>query len=280
MSGLHHTTLDGRTVSRGGSAGLGLRLAEIWRFRHLLVHLIRRDLKVKYQRSSLGFLWTILNPLFTVAVLAVVFGTFVRLDVERYWAFLLSGYFAWNTVSQSITTASYVLPQHARLTRSVALPKEILVLAAVLTKGVEFAAELGILLVVLAVAHHGGLPASFLLVPVLLVLQLALSLGVALTIATLSTLYTDVIHALPIALTSLFYLTPVFYPLRLVPEAVRPFLLMNPFAALLTLYHTVLYDGAWPDPGILLAAGAAAGVMLAVGIALFHRYEDVCSELV
>jgi ABC-type polysaccharide/polyol phosphate export permease len=60
----------------------------------------------------------------------------------------------------------------------------------------------------------------------------------------------------------------------------RPFLLLNPFAALLTLYHTVLYDGVWPDPGILLAAAASAAAMLAIGIALFHRYEDVCSELV
>ena len=280
MTGLHRTTLDGRTITRGGGAGFGRRAREMWRFRHLLVHLVRRDLKVKYQRSSLGFLWTVLNPLFTVAVLALVFGTFVRLDVEHYWAFLLSGYFAWNTVSQSISTASYVLAQHARLTRSVALPKEVLVLSAVLSKATEFAAELLILLIVLATAHHGGVPAAFALVPLLLLVQIALTLGVALITSTLSTLYTDVIHALPIALTSLFYLTPVFYPIALVPEAVRPFFALNPFASLLTLYHQALYEGSMPD---LLTAGlgvASAAVILTIGAALFHRYEDVCSELV
>ena len=100
-------------------------LSEVWRFREFLTSLVVRNLKVKYQRSVLGFIWTLLNPLLTVAVIAAIFSYVVRIEMPQYWAFLLSGYFVWNYVMQTLSSATYVLGEHAQLSRSVAFPKVI-----------------------------------------------------------------------------------------------------------------------------------------------------------
>lgn len=252
----------------------------LWRYRTLLASLVARNIKVKYQRSVLGFLWSLLNPLVMVAVLGSVFTYVVRIQVEDYWAFLVSGFFTWNYFSTSLYAAAYTLPEHAHVTRSIAFPKELLVIGAGLSRLAEFAIEIVLVLVVLAVVLHRGVPASFLFLPLLVVLQFALTLGLQLPIATLAVFYKDVEHALPIALTALFYLTPVFYPVSLVPEALRPIYFANPVAQLVTLYHQVLYEGRFPDPGLLLTTSVVAAILLVGGMAVFNRYKRVFAEIV
>ena len=256
------------------------RLRDVWRYRELLHSLVIRNLKVKYQRSLLGFVWTLVNPLFTVTVLGVVFSHVVRIPLAHYWAFLLSGYFVWNFVLQTLNTGTYILAEHSRLTRSVAFPSEILVFSAAGSRLIEFLIEIGLVLAALAVFHHGAVPESYLLVPVLVLIQLLLVIGLALPIATLSVFYYDVHHALPIALTTLFYLSPVFYPASMVPEAARGLFFLNPVAGLLTLYHEVLYQGVMPSLQDLGLMTLAAFAFYLVGYAIFRRYAAVFPEIV
>jgi ABC-2 type transport system permease protein len=256
------------------------RLDWFWRHRGLLHELVLRNLRVKYQRSLLGFVWTLLNPLATLAVLTAVFSHVVRLPVPAYWAFLLSGYFVWNFVSQTLNTGTYLFAEHSRLLRSAAFPPEILVLGAALAKLVEFIAALALVLLAIVTFHHRGAPASFLLLPLLLVIQLLLVIGLALPITALSTFYYDVRHALPLALATLFYASPVFYPAWLVPQAIRPLYMLNPVAGLLTLYHHVLYQGRVPPVALLGGMLAASAVLCALGYAIFRRYAAVYPEVV
>lgn len=255
-------------------------MTTLWSYRTLLASLVARNIKVKYQRSTLGFLWTLLNPLVMVGVLGTVFTYVVRIQVEHFWAFLVSGFFTWNYFSVSLYAAAYTLPEHAHITRSIAFPKELLIIGAALSRLVEFGIEIVLVLVLLAMLLHHGVPASYLLVPYLVLLQLALALGLQLPIATLAVFYKDVEHALPIALTALFYLTPVFYPVTMVPEWLRPLFLANPVAQLITLYHQVLYEGRFPDVELLATASIFAAVLLGAGFAVFNRYKGVFAEIV
>jgi lipopolysaccharide transport system permease protein len=255
-------------------------LARLWPYRELLRGLVIRNLKVKYQRSLLGFVWTLVNPLLTVSILVLVFSHVVRIQVPQYWAFLLSGYFVWNFMLQTLNTGTYIFSEHSRLTRSVAFPSEILVFGAAGSRLIEFAAEISLILLALILFHHHRVPASFGLLPVLVLIQLLLAIGLALPIATLSVFYYDVYHALPIALTTLFYLSPVFYPAEMVPEAVRPFYFLNPVAGLLTLYHDVVYAGRMPSLTLLGGMLAAAVAIYALGYAIFRRYARVFAEIV
>jgi homopolymeric O-antigen transport system permease protein len=252
----------------------------VWRYRELLQSLVVRNLKVKYQRSLLGFVWTLVNPLFTVAVLGVVFSHVVRIPLAHYWAFLLSGYFVWNFMLQTLNTGTYIFAEHSRLTRSVAFPSEILVFGAAGSRLIEFAVEMGLVLAVLAIFHHHGVPESYLVLPVLLAIQSLLVIGLALPIATLSVFYYDVYHALPIALTTLFYLSPVFYPAEMVPVAARDLYFLNPIAGLLTMYHDVLYWGRMPSPELLGGMLVAAVTIYLAGYALFRRYAAIFPEIV
>jgi ABC-type polysaccharide/polyol phosphate export permease len=256
------------------------RLGEVWRYRELLRSLVVRNLKVKYQRSLLGFVWTLVNPLLTVSILVVVFSHVVRIPVPHYWAFLLSGYFVWNFMLQTLNTGTWIFAEHSRLTRSVAFPSEILVFSAAGSRLIEFVAEISLILAVMILVHHHGVPASYALIPLLMVIQVVLAVGLALPIATLSVFYYDVYHALPIALTSLFYLSPVFYPASMVPEAVRTVYFLNPIAGLLTLYHDVVYAGQWPSATLLAGTCAATALVGVLGYAVFHRYAAVFPEIV
>jgi ABC-2 type transport system permease protein len=255
-------------------------LAEVWRYRGMLRALTARNLKVKYQGSALGFVWTLLNPLLMVGVLVAVFSHIVKIPLPHYWAFLLSGYFVWNFVQQSIGSASYIIAEHAALRRSVAFPSEVLVLGAVLARLIEFAAEMLLVLVALIALHHHAVPPSFALLPVLVLIQFLLVLGLVLPIASLAVFYHDVQHALPVALIILFYASPVFYPATMVPAAIRHLYLLNPVASLLTLYHTTLYEGRVPSLALLAASGLVSLALSLLGYAIFNRHKSVFAEIV
>ena len=262
------------------SSRQGPAFGEVWRYRELLRGLIVRNLKVKYQRSMLGFIWTLLNPLLTIAVLTVVFTYFIKIRVPHYWAFVFSGYFVWNFMLQMISTATYVLAEHAPLRRSVAFPSEVLLFAAAASRLVEFAIEMAIAVLLLIVIHHEGVPASFVLLPLLVTLQVLLAIGLAFPVATLSVFYSDVQHAIPILLLMLFYLSPVFYPATMVPASLLPFYYLNPIAGLLTLYHDALYGGHWPSPVLLASMTVASVGLCGLGYALFNRYKRLFAEIV
>lgn len=269
-----------RYDSSTATHGLFTRLRELWRYRQLLRSLTVRNLKVKYQRSVLGFLWTLLNPLLTVAVLAAVFSYVVKIRVPHYLAFLLSGYFVWNFILQTLSSGTYVLAEHAQLSRSVAFPKEVPLLAATASRLVEFGVEMGLVVVALALFHHHGVPLSFALLPWLVLLQLLLSLGLLFPLATLSVFYHDIQHALPIALTMLFYLSPVFYPANLVPDTIRSAYMVNPIAQVLTVYRVVIYEGRAPSMTLLASLTLVALLFAWGGYALFNRCKSVVAEIV
>jgi ABC-2 type transport system permease protein len=271
-------TTSGHRVNAPGSAAAAL--SELWQFRELLRSLVVRNLKVKYQRSFFGFLWTLINPLLTASVLIVVFSVVVRIDIEDYWAFLISGFFVWNYIAQNVNAGTTLLIEHAALRKSIAFPAELLVFGSSISRLVEFAVELGIVTIVLVIFHHGTVPLSFLAIPMLLLILFMVAVGLTMLIAVVSAFYHDVQHVVPILILTFFYLSPVFYPLSYVPEALQSYFNLNPFASLLTLFHAVLYEGRFPDAGVLVVAGAWASGLLLIGNLVFNRYKSILAEIV
>jgi lipopolysaccharide transport system permease protein len=252
----------------------------LWQYRELMRSLVVRNLKVKYQRSFLGFVWTLLNPMLTAGVLIAVFSHIIRIQTLHYWAFLLSGYFVWNFTSQLFNAGAYILVQHGPLRRSVAFPMEVLIFSAAISRLVEFAFEITMALLAIVLLHHGHVPSSFLLLPFLILLQVLIAIGLVMVIATLAVFFQDMKHIIPIATLLLFYISPVFYPASFVPEAVRNFYYLNPIAGMLTLFHTVIYEGQWPSIWFLSALFTAAILINLTGYAIFNRYKDVFPEII
>src|SRR5687768_10572733 len=255
-------------------------LPEIWRHRELLMRLVSRNLKMRYQRSVLGFLWALLNPLFTILILVGVFRYVVRIGVADYWAFLVSGYFAWVFLQHAVAASAGVITDHSYMTRSLAFPAEILVLSSVIARLVEFAAEIVLVVAALVIFHHHGVPASLVLLPVAVAATLLLATGVALPVAAGSVFFKDIQHAVPVALMMLGYLSPVFYPMSLVPERFHAIYLLNPVAALLTLYHEILYEGRFPAFALLMGTVASAIIACVIGVILFRRQRALFAEII
>jgi len=246
----------------------------------LLYVLVRRNLKVKYQGSVLGFLWALLQPALTAILLISVFSYVVRIDMKNYWAFLISGYIVWMFISQSINAGTLIFSEHRSVVRSISLPKDLLVVSAVLSRFIEFIAALLFVLLILVIFHHKTVPASLLTLPVLMVLQILLALAIAFPMGIISVWYRDVQHALPPLLMVLFYSSPIFYPVSMVPEGFRSVYLMNPIAQVLHLYHVALYEGKFPSVVELSAAALTTLILLSLGYFFYSRYQGSVPELV
>lgn len=262
------------------NAGARHPFAAAWRFRELFRQLVVRNLKVRFQRSGLGFLWLLVNPALTATILVIVFGSIIQLDIPDYWAFLISGYFAWVFVLHTLSTSVFVIPDHASMAKSVAVPADIFVLSAVTSRLIEFAIEMALVLLVLAMFRHHGVPASFLLLPVLMLMLLLLTLGLALPAAAMSVFFRDLQHGMPAALMMLMYISPVFYPASLVPPMLKAAFFVNPLALVLTLFHDTLYLGVMPSAGQLALAGAVSVAVYLAGYAIFRRERDLFPEIV
>lgn len=255
-------------------------LRELWEYRELVRALVDRNLKVRYQRTILGILWALLNPLMTAVVLVVVFVLILRVQIPQYWAFLIAGYFPWVFTLHTLGTAGGIVTGHSYISRSVAFPPEALVVSAVTSRLVEFLMEMGLVVVVLSLFHHKGLTIGLLAVPVAIVLQTVLTAGLTMPIAALAVFFDDVQYVLPVVLMLLTLISPVYYPLSYAPESLQPVLSVNPFASVLTLYHVSLYEGRLPALGEVVVPAIVAGVVFVAGLAAFRWKRAYFAEIV
>jgi ABC-type polysaccharide/polyol phosphate export permease len=259
------------------------RIRELWAYRELVSNLTIRDLRLKYKRSSLGVAWSLLNPLIMMAIYTAVFSVFLRVvNSPHYWALVLGGLLSWLFFANALGSATVAFAQSANLISKVYFPIEALPVASVLANFVNFAISLVVFLVVIVIARL-PLGPSLMLLPVILLAQLAFTLGLSLFVATITVYFRDLEHLIGLALTALFYLSPVLYPLNpaaLPHGAARfiPWLNLNPMSWFLESYHSVLYYGTWPDPGRFALSILSAVAALLGGYLVFARMRTRLPE--
>jgi ABC-2 type transport system permease protein len=254
------------------------RLSAIVEKRQVLWTLVVRDLRVRYARSVLGYLWTILDPLAMAGVYFLVF-TFIfkarRIAEEPYFLYLLVGLLAWQWFSGCLTDTSRALLQEAKLVRSTNLPRELWVVRVVIAKGIEFVLSLPILVgfvIGYIVSGHTHLHRGIMLFPLGILLQFVLLVGIGLLLAPITTLVTDTQRVVRIFLRLFFYLTPVIYGVKAVPHGLRMILTLNPMTGILELYRSGLFAAEINRPAIAVAVIVVAVVFLA-GLWVFAKLE-------
>ncbi|MDP9071707.1 MAG: ABC transporter permease [Actinomycetota bacterium] len=259
-----------------------------------MVNLTLRELRGKYKRSALGWLWSLLNPLATMAIFTVVFRFFLRVEVPRgepsgmqvFAFFLVCGLLPWNFLSNAVAGSLSSLLGNANLIKKVYFPREVLVVANVASWLVAFLIELGVLAVALLVAGNAVLP-WLVVVLLLVVVQTVFVTGIALMLSVLNVYFRDVQHLVGIVLQLWFYATPVVYPLMLVPVRaevlgielpVRFLYELNPMVAFVEAYRDCLYELRFPPAGDVMEMVVAAALALAAGVAVFRRMEPKLAE--
>lgn len=247
-------------------------IGELFAYRELLVCLVWSNLRLRYRRSYLGFLWQILNPVLLMGILALVFSHVLRTEVERYPVFLLAGLLPWTFFSQAVTSGMLSVVENQTLIRKVYIPKLLLPVSAVLAQMVD---SLFSLLPLGAIALLFGSPINLSLVSAIAAMFLvaATTLGLALTLSALFVSFRDVSHFVALGLQAWFYLTPIVYSLDMLPESYRPLLLLNPMASLVDCFRAPFHRGEVADPSAWLIAVLFSMLTLLSGLAVFKRRE-------
>jgi len=226
----------------------------------LLYELVGRDMKVRYKRSVLGVLWSLLNPLAHLLVFVFLFRWVVPLDIPNYPLFAFTGVLAWNWFSSSLPAATVSITGNRELIRQPGFPIPILPAIPVLSNLIHFLIALGLLLAVLLVTG-ASLTRAALALPLVIALQFMLTLSLGYFAATLQVRFRDTSHLVALLMFLAMFLTPVFYRASSVPPRYQSLYHLNPMVYLITAYRDVLIYGRWPDMSALLVLGV--GVLLA-----------------
>lgn len=249
--------------------------------RALLWALVMRNVKVRYQRSALGLVWALLNPVLIILCLIAVFTYVIRIPLEDFWAFLISGYFAWVYFAHTVTTSVTILRENGQLLRSVRFPPVLLIWSNAISRGIELVVELILVCIVLAIFRHHGVPGAYALLPFLIVIHVLMTVAFALPVAAVGVFFHDAQHGLPVLLTALGYVSPVFYSLYMVPEPLRAwFLTLNPLTRVFPMFHAMIYEGRNPPLIAWILAAILASSLCVVGHALFRWRRPMFAEVV
>lgn len=206
----------------------------------------RRNISLRYKRSILGVLWTVLEPLAVISILAIVFSAVFRFEIDNYPVYILSGWVMWEFFARSTSVMAGDIQATREITARFRVPRSAFLVASVMSYLFNWALALLVLAVVMAVLGHPFTWALLAVPPAMLVIA-AFAFGVGCAVATLATLFHDFILMYTVVLTMWLYATPIIYPLAIVPEAAQPLLLINPLTHLLVLIRAPIYEGRFPS---------------------------------
>ncbi|MDD7770540.1 ABC transporter permease [Suipraeoptans intestinalis] len=243
------------------------------KFRPLLWELIARDIKIKYRRSVLGVLWTLLNPLFMMIVLSVVFSNLFKFDVEYFPVYLLSGQLIFNFYSESTTNSMSAILSNGPLIRKIYVPKYLFVISRIFSSTINLLSSFTALICVM-LATRVDLHYTVLLAPIPLFFIVVFSLGVGLILSAVTVKFRDIMHLYSVFVTALMYLTPVIYPLSILPRWLYPIVMLNPITNILQMLRGVMLYNTIPSISSMLIAAAECGIMLALGLYVFYKNQD------
>lgn len=237
-------------------------------------------LKLRHVGSILGFLWTLLNPLLYIATYWVVFTLFVRMGLDNYPLFLIPGFLAWNFTFGALVNSSESVINSNYLITKISFPNEILPLTDVGISLFDFLVSLILYFTALLIIPNVFEISSLLfLLPLIILMQILITIGLSLIVASLSVYFRDVPKLVQVGGTLLFFLTPIFYPLSFIPESLQKIVILNPIAQIITYYHDILYYGQHPGITNLLITGAASIVTLFIGAGIFNKIKSSFAEL-
>lgn len=241
-------------------------------YRPLLKELVVRDLKVKYRRSVLGYLWSLLNPLLMMMVMTVVFSYFFRYQIENYPLYLISGQILWTFFNESTNMAMFSVIDNAALIKKVYIPKFIFPLSRVFSSFVTMGFSLVAILIVM-VFTRARFSWTLLLFPIPLLMLLIFCCGMGLILSSLSVYFRDITHLYSVVTMAWMYLTPIFYPVETLPAEVAVILKFNPMYHYLYFFRSLILYGTIPTISTWIICACVSLGMLAIGMSVFKKLQ-------
>ncbi len=252
-------------------------MIELFKYRELIKNLVIKDLKLMYKNSSLGFFWSLLNPLLRTFVFYFVFTKIFHIGIEHFVVYLLCGILAWMFFASSLNQATTSIVNNASLIKKVYFPREIYPLSSTLSNLVNFLLALVVLF--LWILFSGiKLNFSIIYLPLIILIQLIFTIGMGLLFSTIYVFIRDLGHLLELILLAWFYASPIFYQVSMVPSKIRHIYMLNPMAALITSYRDIFLYGRHPDLKLLGITTLTSIITLVIGWLLFSFHSKKFAE--
>lgn len=236
----------------------------------LLIILTIKDLKIKYKSSFLGYFWSLLHPLSFALIFYFIFKVVIKFPIDNYVAFLLSGLFPWQWISNSLVASTTVLLVNASLIKKVKCPSYVFPLSIIIQDGIHFLLSIPVIFLILS---FYSIPLSFfqlIFIMPLLIVQTLLLYGLSLIFSSINLFFRDLERLVSLSLTLIFYFTPIIYTVDLIPEHLRKYFIFNPFYPLIECWHQVFLRATLPYDHFIVSLIYGLSVFV-IGFTVFKR---------
>ena len=250
------------------------RVMNFWGYRNLYEELVMKDIKLKYRRSFLGYIWSILNPLMIMGIMVLVFSHMFRFDIENYPVYLIIVQTLFNFMNEATNKSMWAILGNASLMKKIYVPKYIFTLSTVTSSCVNLLFSLGaIFLVFIVCGVNWNLWMLF--IPVILVEVFVFCVGMGLFLSAATVFFRDIQYIYAAFLTAWMYATPIFYPIEQLPEKLQWVIKhFNPIYSYIQQFRTVVFQGTCPDPRLILYGVGLAIFMSVFGLWVFGKTQD------
>jgi len=257
----------------------------LWAYRGFILGSVKREFQAKYRNSLLGAAWTVIQPLAMIIVYTVIFSQVMKARLPgvdstfAYSIYLCVGVLTWGLFAEITGRAQNIFLENANLLKKLSFPRLCLPAVVVLNAGLNFAIIFGLFTIFLLVT--GNFPGwAYLAVVPLLLVQIAFSIGLGVSLGVLNVFFRDVGQLFNVILQFWFWLTPIVYPVTILPESLRPWMELNPMAPLMAAYQGIVIAGQWPKWQSLWLIGLLTALFCIIGYRLFRsRAGEMVDEL-
>lgn len=247
-------------------------LKELYKYREMMYNLVKKDLRTRYKGSVLGFLWTFINPLLQLIVYTIVFSTIMRVDVEQFYIYLFVALIPWIFFTSSIQGGATSILAQKDLIKKIYFPRLIVPLSVVNAAFMNMIFSMAVVFVALIISGI-GLSKYILVLPIIMILEYLLVLGLAFIFAALNVYFRDLEHILGIVIMAWFYLTPIVYTLDMIPDQYLKLFYLNPMTNIIMAYRDILYYQKMPDFNALGGIVVWSILIIITGYHLFQKLQ-------
>jgi ABC-2 type transport system permease protein len=254
-------------------------IKELYKYRQMIISLVRQDLRSRYKASALGFLWTFINPLLQLIVYTIVFSIIMKNGIDKYYIFLFVALIPWFFFSASVSGGAASVVNRKELLKKIYFPRQVLPIAYVSSSFVNMLFSFVVVFVVLIISGVGVDFKALIYLPIIMLVEYLLALGIAMLVSALNVYFRDLEYILGILTMAWMYMTPIMYSNEMVPEKYQVIFKFNPMSSIITAYRDILYYKQAPQISTLIQAILLGIVFMIIGNIVFERLQKGFAEV-